>query len=106
MLLVALPRKKYEVPEEALIPGSLWGSVALAGGIGFLMVNIGPMIMSFFPGDNDLRTWLDLALLTWFFTAAVRASVVGTPKEIEFIANKLHGFYSEVLQELEGCRGC
>ena len=24
MLLVALPRKRYEVPEEPLIPGSLW----------------------------------------------------------------------------------
>ena len=95
MLLVALPRKKYEVPEEPLIPGSLWGSVALAGGLGFLMVNIGPLIMSFFPGDNDMRTWLDLALLTWFFTAAIRASMVGTPKEIEFVANKLYGFYSE-----------
>ena len=95
MLLVALPRKKYEVPEEPLIPGSLWGSVALAGGLGFLLVNIGPLIMSFFPGDNDMRTWLDLALLTWFFTAAVRASMVGTPKEIEFIADKLYGFYSE-----------
>ena len=95
MLLVALPRKKYEVPEEPLIPGSLWGSVALAGGLGFLMVNIGPLIMSFFPGDNDMRTWLDLVLLTWFFTAAVRASMVGTPKEIEFIANKLYGMYSE-----------
>ena len=95
MLLVALPRKKYEVPEEPLIPGSLWGSVALAGGLGFLMINIGPLIMSFFPGDNDMRTWLDLVLLTWFFTAAVRASMVGTPKEIEFIANKLYGMYSE-----------
>ncbi len=95
MLLVALPRKKYEVPEEPLIPGSLWGSVALAGGLGFLLVNIGPLIMSFFPSDNDMRTWLDLALLTWFFTAAVRASMVGTPKEIEFIADKLYGFYSE-----------
>ena len=41
-----------------------------------------------------MRTWLDLVLLTWFFTAAMRASIVGTPKEIEFIANKLHGFYS------------
>ena len=95
MLLVALPRKKYEVPEEPLIPGSLWGSVALAGGLGFLMVNIGPLVMSFLPGDNDMRTWLDLVLLTWFFTAAVRASMAGTPKEIEFIANKLHGFYSK-----------
>ena len=95
MLLVALPRKKYEVPEEPLIPGSLWGSVALAGGLGFLMVNFGPLVMSFLPGDNDMRTWLDLVLLTWFFTAAVRASMAGTPKEIEYIANKLHGFYSK-----------
>ena len=99
MLLVALPRKKYEVSEEPLIPGSLWGSVTLAGGIGFLLVNMGPLIMSFLPGDNDVRTWLDLALLTWFFSAAIRASMVGTPKEIEYLANKLHGIYSEAFRK-------
>ena len=99
MLLVALPRKRYEVPEEPLIPGSLWGSVTLAGGIGFLLVNMGPLIMSFLPGDNDVRTWLDLALLTWFFSAAIRAAMVGTPREIEFLANKLHGIYSKGFRE-------
>ena len=95
MLFVALPRKKFEVPEEAQVPGSLWGSVALAGGIGFLMVNLAPMIMSFVPGDNDIRTWVDLGLLFWFVTAAIRAAIVGTPKEIEFVATRLHKMYSE-----------
>ncbi len=95
MLFVALPRKKFEVPEEAQVPGSLWGSVALAGGIGFLMVNLAPLIMAFVPGDNDIRTWVDLGLLFWFVTAAVRAAMVGTPKEIEFVANRLHRIYSE-----------
>ena len=99
MLLVALPRKKYEVPQEPLVPGSLWGSVALAGGIGFLMVNLAPLIMAFVPGDNDLRTWVDLGLLFWFVTAAVRAAIVGTPKEIEFIANRLHKLYSKEFRE-------
>ena len=95
MLFVALPRKKFEVPEEAQVPGSLWGSVALAGGVGFLMVNLAPMIMSFVPGDNDIRTWVDLGLLFWFVTAAIRAAIVGTPKEIEFVATRLHKMYSE-----------
>jgi len=99
MLLVALPRKKYEVPQEPLVPGSLWGSVALAGGIGFLMVNLAPLIMAFVPSDNDLRTWVDLGLLVWFVTAAVRAAIVGTPKEIEFIANRLHRLYSKGFRE-------
>ena len=63
MLLVALPRKAYEAPEEPLIPGSLWGSVALAGGLGFLLVNFVPMIISILPVDNDFRTWIDICLL-------------------------------------------
>jgi len=99
MLLVALPRKKFEVSEEPLIPGSYWGSVALAGGVGFLMVNMAPLIMSIVPGDNDVRTWVDLLLLTWFVTAAIRAAIVGTPKEIKLIAKAMHRLYSEAFRK-------
>ena len=98
MLLVALPRKKYEAPEEALPPGSLWASVTLAGGIGFLMVNFIPMIMALIPTDNDYRTWVDIALITWFVTAAIRASINGTPWEVSFIAKRLHNLYSKGFQ--------
>lgn len=99
MLLVALPRKSYEAPEEPLIPGSLWGSVALAGGFGFLMVNLAPLVMAFIPGDNDFRTWVDLALIVWFVTAAVRAAMSGTPWEVRFFAKRLHSLYSKGFQE-------
>ncbi len=99
MLLVALPRKSYEAPEEPLIPGTLWGSVALAGGIGFLMVNLAPLVMSFIPGDNDFRTWIDLTLLVWFVSAAIRAAMKGTPWEIRFLAKRLHNTYSTAFSE-------
>jgi len=99
MLLVALPRKKYELPEEPLIPGSLWGSVALAGGFGFLMVNFVSLVMAFIPGDNDLRTWVDLALVVWFVSAAIRAAMIGTPREVKFFAKKLHNRYSKGFRE-------
>ena len=59
------------------------------------MVNLAPLIMAFVPGENDIRTWVDLGLLCWLVTAAVRAAMVGTPKEIEFIANRLHRLYPE-----------
>ena len=98
MLLVALPRKKYEAPEEALPPGSLWASVTLAGGIGFLMVNFIPMIMALIPTDNDYRTWVDIALISWFVTAAIRASISGTPREVSFIAKRMHNLYSKGFQ--------
>ena len=98
MLLVALPRKKYAVPEESLIPGTLWGSIALAGGLGFLMVNTAPLIMSLLPIDNDIRTWVDLGLLIWFVSAAIRAAMAGTPKEIRFCAEKLHKSYSKAFR--------
>jgi len=99
MLLVALPRKTYEAPEEPFIPGSLWGSVALAGGVGFLMVNSTSLIMSFLPGDNDIRTWVDLALIVWFVSAAIRAAMKGTPWEIRFVSKRLHNLYSKGFRE-------
>lgn len=99
MLLVALPRKKYDAPEEPLVPGSLWGSVAVAGGVGFLMVNIASLIMAFAPGDNDLRTWVDLALVVWFLSAAIRAAIIGTPREVRFISKKLHSRFSKGFRE-------
>ena len=99
MLLVALPRKAYEKPEEAMVPGSLWGSVALAGGLGFLMVNITSLLLAFVPTDNDLRTWFDIGLIIWFISAAIRAAMVGTPKEIAWVAGKLHSLYSKPFRQ-------
>jgi uncharacterized protein with FMN-binding domain len=95
MLLVALPRKSYEAPEEPLAPGSLWGSVAIAGGLGFLMVNLTSLIMAFSPVENEFRTWVDLALIVWFVSAAVRAAIIGTPWEVRFFAKRLHNLYSK-----------
>ena len=95
MLFVALPRKRYEPSEQPLPPGTIWASITLAGGIGFLMVNIIPLILSFIPTDNDLRLWFDLGLIVWFISAAVRAAIRGTPWEVRFIASKLSALYSE-----------
>ena len=99
MLFVALPRKKYEASEEPLVPGSLWGSIALAGGIGFLMVNLAPLVVSFIPTDNDSRFWVDMILLAWFVSAAIRASMAGTPKEIYFIAGLTYKLFSKPFKE-------
>ena len=99
MLLVALPRRTYVAPEESFIPGSLWGSVALAGGVGFLMVNLTSLIMPFIPGDNDLRTWVDIVLIVWFVSAAVRSAIKGTPWEIRFVSKQLHNLYSKGFRE-------
>ena len=95
MLLVALPRKSYEAPEEPLAPGSLWGSVAIAGGLGFLMVNLTSLVLAFSPAENEFRTWVDLALIVWFVSAAIRAAIAGTPWEVRFFAKRLHNLYSK-----------
>ena len=99
MLLVALPRKPYEAPEEPLIPGSLWGSVAIAGGLGFIMVNFTSLVMAFIPGNFEVRTWVDIALMGWFVSAAIRAAIIGTPWEVRFFAKRLHNLYSKGLRD-------
>ena len=98
MLLVALPRKRYEPAEQPLPPGSLWASITLAGGVGFLMVNLVPLILTFIPSDNDFRLWFDLGLIVWFISAAVRAAIVGTPWEVRFISSQMYKLYSENFQ--------
>ena len=90
---------KYEPSEEPLVPGSLLGSIALAGGIGFLMVNLAPLVVSFIPTDNDSRMWVDLILLAWFVSAAIRATMVGTPREIKFIAGLTYKLFSEPFKD-------
>ncbi|MDP6869286.1 MAG: hypothetical protein QGI21_00730 [Candidatus Poseidoniaceae archaeon] len=99
LLLVALPRKKYEAPEEPLMPGSLWASIIVAGGIGFTITNIIPMLVSFIPTDNDFRLWIDLVLLIWFMTAALRSAINGTPIEVKYLASKLHSIYPNNFRE-------
>ncbi|RZD38942.1 MAG: hypothetical protein CXT71_05835 [Methanobacteriota archaeon] len=93
MLLVALPRKKYEAPAEAVPPGSLWGSIAIAGGIGFLAVNVFSMVIELLPVGNEMKSMADIALVIWFVTAAIRAAIVGTPKEVTLLAKGLHRLY-------------
>ena len=93
MLLVALPRQKYQAPTEAVPPGSLWGSIAIAGGIGFFVVNIFSMIFELIPVDNGLKSMGDLVLMIWFVSAAIRAALGGTPKEVVLLARGLHRIY-------------
>lgn len=93
LLLLALPRQNWSKPEEPLPPGSLWGSIALAGSLGYLMVNILPLLVVFIPVDMDLRRWLEMFLYTWFLTAAIRSARGGTPYEVRKVAGLLHSLY-------------
>ena len=93
LLLLALPRQGWSKPEEALPPGSLWASIALAGSLGYLMVNILPLLIVFIPLDMDLRQWVEIALYSWFLTAAIRSARGGTPYEVKKLAGLLHSLY-------------
>ncbi|MGY8670325.1 MAG: hypothetical protein ACKVJ7_04665 [Candidatus Poseidoniales archaeon] len=98
LLLLALPRQGWSKPEEPLPPGSLWGSIVLAGSLGYLMVNILPLLIVFIPIDMDFRQWLEMALYSWFLTAAIRSARGGTPYEVRKVAGLLHSLYPENFQ--------
>lgn len=95
LLLVALPRKGYVKPEEAMPPGTLWASIIAAGGVGFLMVNLIPLILAFSPFDNDMKVYFELGLVIWFITAAIRAAFSGTPWEVNLVSRGLYYLYSK-----------
>jgi hypothetical protein len=95
LLLVALPRKGYVKPEEAMPPGTLWASIIAAGGVGFLMVNFIPLILAFSPFDNDMKVYFELGLILWFISAAIRAAFSGTPWEINLVSRGLYNLYSK-----------
>jgi hypothetical protein len=55
--------------------------------------------MAFIPGDFEIRTWVDIALMGWFVSAAIRAAIIGTPWEVRFFAKRLHNLYSKGLRD-------
>jgi len=90
LLLLALPRAGWSAPEKPLPPGTLWASIILAGGLGWLMVNLPQLLIVFAPLDADHRIWLDILMGLWMVQMAIVTAVRGNPFEVSYIANKLH----------------
>ena len=99
LLLLALPRAGWRPPEKPLPPGTLWASIILTGGIGWMMVNLPQLLIVFSPIDADKRIWLDILMGLWMIEMAVVTAIRGNPFEVSFIASKLHNIAPSAFSE-------
>ena len=85
LLLVALPRREWQAPEEALPPGSLWGGIMLGGVIGYAIINLPLLLLTLILGAGELWYWMDLVMVLWFIEQAAVIAWKGQSYEAKAI---------------------
>ena len=99
LFILALPRDTIENPEEPLAPGSLWGSIVLAGSAGILMVNLPVMIGSIIPLNSNILFWFDIAMMVWLLEMCIVTARRGTPYEADALGAVIHRFFPKNFRE-------
>lgn len=99
LFILALPRDAIEAPEEPLAPGSLWGSIVLAGSAGILMVNLPVMIGSLIPINSNILFWFDIAMMVWLLEMCIVTARRGTPVEADALGAFVHRFFPKNFRE-------
>ena len=87
---MALPRAGWVEPETPLPPGTLWASIAVAGGVGVLLVNLPALLATLAPINSNLLFWVDIAMLAWMIQMCVVTARKGAPIESQIIGKLLH----------------
>jgi small neutral amino acid transporter SnatA (MarC family) len=88
LLLIGLPRREWQAPEEALPPGSLWGGIFAGGLLGFVLINLPILLLTLTFGAGEKWYWIDLVLALWLIEQAV--FIVWKGKSLEVTAvNKI-----------------
>jgi len=90
LLFMALPREGWVEPETPLPPGTLWASIAVAGGVGVLLVNLPALLATVAPIDSTVLFWIDIAMLLWMIEMCVVTAKKGAPIEAQVAGKFLH----------------
>jgi small neutral amino acid transporter SnatA (MarC family) len=85
LLLIGLPRREWQAPEEALPPGSLWGGIFAGGLLGFILINLPILLLTLAFGAGENWYWIDLALALWLIEQAVFIVMRGQSLEVSAV---------------------
>ena len=96
LVVLALPRKKTEVPETALPPGAGLGGTIGAAGFGFLTWALPLAVLS--PMLGGFWSIVELGLMAWLAWQGLSLAIHGEVHEIAFLSRKLYGRMSEGYQ--------
>ena len=99
LLFMALPRQEVLEPEEPLPPGTLWASIAAAGGLGVLMVNLPAILATLAPINTNLLFWLDIAMLLWMVEMCIVTARNGAPFEAQLAGKALHKIFPKAFRD-------
>ena len=99
LLFMALPRAGWVEPETPLPPGSLWASIAVAGGVGVLLVNLPAIIATLLPINSNLLFWVDIAMLFWMVSMCSVTARKGAPYEAHIVGKLLHRSFPKAFRD-------
>tara|TARA_B100001093_G_scaffold207303_1_gene199245 strand:+ start:17310 stop:19640 length:2331 start_codon:yes stop_codon:yes gene_type:complete len=99
LFVLALPREEIEPSVEPLAPGSLWGSIILAGSAGIVLVNLPMMLGSLAPISSNILFWFDIAMMVWLLEMCVVTARRGTPYEADALGAMIHRFFPKAFRE-------
>ncbi|MFB1005826.1 MAG: hypothetical protein QMC59_05020 [Candidatus Poseidoniaceae archaeon] len=99
LLFMALPREGWVEPETPLPPGTLWASIAVAGGVGVLLVNLPALLATLAPIDSTMLFWIDIAMLLWMIEMCVVTAKKGAPIEAQVAGKFLHRVFPKAFRD-------
>jgi len=102
LLLVALPRKKWEAPEEPLPPGGYWASLMLNGVAGFAVVALPIIILTTILGVGEFWLWIQVGLAAWLIFQAAFVLKKGNSLEAGIVGALLRKLYTNGYTEWRG----
>jgi hypothetical protein len=88
LLILALPRKRMDVPEIPLPPFAGVGGTVMAAGIGFAIWSIPVALLSIFAGG--IWSFIELALVLWLAWQGLSLAIHNEVHEIQFISSNIH----------------
>ena len=99
LFFMALPRAEVTEPETPLPPGTLWASIAAAGGVGVLLVNTPAIIATLAPISSNMLFWFDIVMLLWMVEMCIVTARKGAPIEAQIAGRALHRLFPQAFRE-------
>ena len=90
LVIIALPRKEWEKPEDPLPPGGNWGGIAVTGGIGFMILGLPLMVLAMTGLAGETWYLIQFFVGFWLLYQAVATALWGIAPELKIISKILH----------------
>ena len=99
LLIIALPRKEWEKPEDPLPPGGNWGGIAITGGLGYMILGLPLMILAMTGLAGETWYLIQFIIGFWLLFQALCTAIWGIAPELKMISRILYKLAPETYRK-------